>query len=298
MTALDLGSNTLRAVTIDCESLEPIAAYEKIVRTADGLVETGRISSGAVERVIAAIAEARARLGFDDAAAVTTEAVRRAANAQEVLSRIREETGIAFRVIGGEEEAAYTLLAVRSRLQKLGLESERFVMADIGGGSTELLFYREGRVESRSFPLGIVTIAQKYGSLERIAEALPKESASMARFVDAARKEGFAPRLFVATAGTPTTVAAMRLGMTYATYDPRRINGMRLPKEALDEELARLLALDEKGRRELVGVGREDLIAAGILIFGRLYDILGFDESVVIDDGLREGVAIAQCLDF
>jgi exopolyphosphatase/guanosine-5'-triphosphate,3'-diphosphate pyrophosphatase len=110
-----------------------------------------------------------------------------------------------------------------------------------------------------------------------------------------AAEAGFAPRLFVPTAGTPTTVAAMKLGMTYATYDPLRVNGTPLAKGELRTQLKRLLSLDERARQVLVGVGREDLIAAGILIFERLYGILGFDEAVVIDDGLREGVAIAAC---
>jgi len=60
-------------------------------------------------------------------------------------------------------------------------------------------------------------------------------------------------------------------------------------------EMECLLSLDEKSRQELVGVGREDLIVAGILIFRYLYDLLGFDKACVVDDGLREGVAIAEC---
>ncbi|WP_456450877.1 Ppx/GppA phosphatase family protein [Hydrogenimonas sp.] len=296
MTAIDLGSNTFRAVRLDCENLEPVAVYEKIVRTADGLVETGRIAEAAVARIVAAAKEAKERVGFGDGvAAVGTEAVRRAANAAEVLARIEKEAGLRFRVIDGAQEAAYTLLAVRTRLKKLGLESERFVLVDIGGGSTEVLFFDEGRVHSESFPLGIVTVAQKYGSLGRIAEALEEKTAPIRVHLEEAKAQGFRPRLFVPTAGTPTTVAAMKLGMTYATYDPARINGTVVTREDLQVQLARLLSLDEKARQKLVGVGREDLIAAGILIFDKLYGILGFDEAVVIDDGLREGVAIAEC---
>ena len=296
MIGVDLGSNTFRAVQLECRTLEPVAVYEKIVRTADGLVETGRISEAAVDRVVEAAREAKARLDFSEPVeAVTTEAMRRAVNGAEVLRELEERAGLRFRIIDGREEAAYTLLAVRIRLEKLGRAARSFVLADIGGGSTEVLFFREGETFSRSFPVGIVTIAQRYGSLDAIARALPAETAPLADFVREARAEGFAPELFVSTAGTPTTVAAMTLGMDYATYDPLRINGTVLPKEALPKQLARLLALDEKGRQALVGVGREDLIAAGILIFERLYDLLGFEASTVVDDGLREGVAIAGC---
>ena len=296
MTAIDLGSNTFRVVRYDCDKLEPAARFEKIVRTADRLVESGRIDEAAIERVIAAAKEAQAQIGFDSpVVAVTTEAVRRAKNASEVLKRIEEATGIAFRVIDGEEEAALTLLAVRTRLQKLKMEDEHFVLIDIGGGSTEILFYQKGEVLSKSFPLGIVTIAQRYRSLKRIEAALPKESDAMERFVNEAKVQGFEPTLFVATAGTPTTVAAMKLGMDYETYDPDRINGIVLTRDDLHFQLRRLLALDVSTRQRLVGVGREDLIAAGILIFDRLFEIVGFSQATVIDDGLREGVAIDTC---
>ena len=296
MTAIDLGSNTFRVVRFECEKLEPAARFEKIVRTADGLIESGRIEEGAIERIVEAAKEAEAKIGLEPPiVAVTTEAIRRAKNASEVLRGIEEATGIAFRVIGGEEEAALTLLAVRTRLQKLGVGADRFVMVDIGGGSTEILFFQEGELLTKSFPLGIVTIAQRYKRLERIEAALPKESEAMERFVQEAKARGYKPALLVATAGTPTTVAAMKLGMDYETYDPDRVNGTLLGREDLQMQLRRLLALEPKARQKLVGVGREDLIAAGILIFDRIYEILGFSEATVIDDGLREGVAIATC---
>jgi len=114
-------------------------------------------------------------------------------------------------------------------------------------------------------------------------------------FIDDYYKVSKKPDIFVSTAGTPTTVAAMKLGMNYKTYDVERINGVFLQKEDLKEQMERLLSLDKKLREELVGVGREDLIVAGILIFEKLYDLLGFDKAYVIDDGLREGVAIAEC---
>ena len=297
MIAIDLGSNTFRAVEMECKTLEPVAWFEKIVRTADGIHESGKISEAAVERIIEALNEAKEIIDFSQpVAAVTTEALRKASNTEEVLKRIKSECGIDFRVIGGDEEAQYTLLAVKNRLEKMGMESEKFVLSDLGGGSTEILFFDSGRVESRSFDIGIVTVAQKYGSVEKIGQALPLLMEEMQRYAENMRDEGLDPKLFVSTAGTPTTVAAMKLGMNYATYDAKKVNGTILHRDDLKMQMVRLLSLDEESRRELVGVGREDLIAAGILILERIYSILGFDESVVIDDGLREGVAIAGCL--
>jgi exopolyphosphatase/guanosine-5'-triphosphate,3'-diphosphate pyrophosphatase len=294
---IDLGSNTLRAVKRDCRSGEFVAEYEKIVRTAEGLVESGRISEGAVKRIIHAIEEAKAVVDFDGAAvrAVTTEAMRRAANRGEVLEKIAAETGIRFGLINGEEEARLTLLAVQRRLESLGIGSESFVLVDIGGGSTELIFrYPEG-VVSRSFSLGIVTLSQEAGSWQGVPAALEKHLPPLKEFVGEVKSRYGPPELFVATAGTPTTVAALKLGMDYESYDSKRINGTPLAREDLERTLQQLLAMSREERQRAVGVGRDDLIAAGILIFEALYGLLGFEECVVIDDGLREGVAIELC---
>jgi exopolyphosphatase/guanosine-5'-triphosphate,3'-diphosphate pyrophosphatase len=297
VVAIDLGSNTLRVVEYDCIHKRATAEFEKIVKTADKLASTGVIDHTAVERVIYAIKEAQQTIDFDGqvVVAVTTEAVRRAKNRNEVIERIAKETGVSFRIIDGEEEARLTLLAVKERLKKLHHGADSFVLVDIGGGSTEIIFSYGSERFSRSFPVGIVTIAQQYGSLKKIQEVLPQEMLSMQMFC----AEIFATRgavdAFVATAGTPTTVAAMKLGQTYATYDASRINGTSLKKEELDLYLNKLLSMPFEEREETVGTGRSDLIAAGILIFKQLYTIVEKDVCIVIDDGLREGVALHRC---
>jgi exopolyphosphatase/guanosine-5'-triphosphate,3'-diphosphate pyrophosphatase len=212
-----------------------------------------------------------------------------------VLERIESETGVRFRIIDGEEEALLTLEAVRRRLRKLERKSERFVLVDIGGGSTELTFVCETKRFSQSFPLGIVTVAQRYESLEAVRKALGELTEPMRAFADAIVREHGRCEDFVATAGTPTTVAAMKLGQTYATYDAEAINGTVVYKNELRTYLERLLAMPIAQREETVGVGRGDLITAGILIFEAIYDVLKTERCVVIDDGLREGAALQGC---
>lgn len=294
---IDWGSNTLRAVKRACAENAFVAEYERIVRTADGLAETGRISPEAVERVAAALDEANAQIGFENARlrAVTTEALRRASNAREVLSGIEERTGIAFDVIDGAEEARLTLKAVRNRLKILGKESESFALVDIGGGSTELIYRVGERMRSRSFPLGIVTLSQEGASLSGVERLLPERLEPLKHFIRETEAELGPVKELVATAGTPTTVAAMKQGMEYADYDARRINGTILERGELSFWLKRLLAMRREERERAVGVGREDLIAAGILIFEGIFEVTGFDHCIVIDDGLREGVAIELC---
>jgi exopolyphosphatase/guanosine-5'-triphosphate,3'-diphosphate pyrophosphatase len=297
MIAIDLGSNTLRVLAYDCQSKQTLYVYEKVVKTADGLADSGLISNAALLRVIDAIDEAKSQIDFSLHAirAVTTEAVRSASNADEILRQILVMTGVSFEIISGEKEAALTLLAVENRLSLLHLPSDDFVLVDIGGGSTEVIFYKQKQRVSRSFPVGIVTIAQRYKTLETIGNALAFEMHDMALFIEEVYAIQSKPKAFVATAGTPTTVAAMKHGLNYENYDADVINGTTLEKEVLHFYLQKLLALPFKEREIAVGTGRSDLVAAGILIYKYLYTLLGFRECVVIDDGLREGVVLDFC---
>lgn len=300
MIAIDLGSNTLRVLVYDCQTKKQIAEYEKVVKTADGLAQYGLINQEATRRVVEAIKEAQSKIDFKahSLKAVTTEALRRASNAQEVQDAIYQQTGIDFEIISGEQEATFTSMAVKRRVMMLTQKEQSFVLVDIGGGSTELIFHYGKRRISRSFSVGIVTIAQTYETLSAIEEALPHEMQKMKTFTQEIYANYEKPDIFVATAGTPTTVAAMKLGLNYETYDCDRVNGTLLQTEELNFYLEKLLAFSFQEREKAVGTGRSDLIMAGILIYKALYRLLEFDYCMVIDDGLREGVALVGCLEL
>ena len=297
MIAIDLGSNSFRAITYDCESGQFGKDYEAIVKTADRLHQTSEISEGALSRILHALKEADEQLDFSQHTikAVTTQAMRKATNAQEVLAQIEQECGVRFEIIDADREAYYTLIAVEARLRALQIQSEHFVLIDVGGGSTEIIFYRDGEMESQSFPIGIVTTAQICDDGEEIHAYLDAQFKPLVAYVENYYKNVSKPISFVATAGTPTTMAAYLLGMNYRDYDVEKINGFRLSLQGTQKALDGLMALSESARAEIVGVGRESLILAGIVIVQKLYDVLGFSEAVVIDDGVREGVAIASC---
>ncbi len=296
--AIDLGSNSLRILKMDCKTKERLGEFHKTVKTADGLSHSGLISKEAVERVALALNEAKERLNFSDARvkAVTTEAIRQANNSEAVLKRIEEQTGVLFEVIDGDQEAIYALSAVQARLKLLGESPKSFMMVDIGGGSTELLFYYgEGKRFSKSFPIGIVTVTQTFKTLPEISNAIPALMNPMKEYYNEVTAQYGEVELFIATAGTPTTVAAMKLGMEYETYDAQKIHGTRLSQKDLVAQLMKLLEMSPEERVRAVGVGRDDLIVSGILIYDELYTISGFKESMVIDDGIREGVAFSMC---
>ncbi len=286
MIAIDLGSNTIRFVEFD--GCEWGRSFEKIVRTAEGLNESGLIGENAQRRIVEAIAEARERLEWENRSIVayTTAAMRRARNASDVLARIERESGLRFEIIDPMREASLTLLAVQYRLKKLGIGAEAFVLADIGGGSTELIRVEGGKSNALSIEKGIVTLSE---SVRRAAELGEK----IAEFAACVRNAFPDPSgMLVLTAGTPTTIAAYVNGMDYETYDPARINGYVLSLRECYRAYDELLAMDEDRRTRYVGVGRENLIIAGILMVTALYEALGHEEAIVVDDGLREGIAL------
>ena len=297
VVAFDLGSNTIRGIKLDCRGFKKIAEYEKIIKTADRLVETKKISKEAVGRLLNALKEAKEVLGIDNTVlvkAVATEALRRAKNSKEILELIEQESQIKFEIIDGEQEARLSLLAVSNRLRELKKE-EGFILLDIGGGSSELVFNSKEQIVSKSFPLGIVTLSQEANSLKDIKRVLEAKLEPIREFIDKNRAKFKDISLFVATAGTPTTLASLKVGLDYESYNPKYINGVTLKLEELDFYLDKLLKMSKQERAKAVGVGREDLIIAGILIFKEIFKLLGFKEVIVIDDGLREGLAIKSC---
>jgi exopolyphosphatase/guanosine-5'-triphosphate,3'-diphosphate pyrophosphatase len=286
MIAIDLGSNTIRFIEYDGERWG--RSFEKIVRTAESLRISGRIGDPALERIIEAIQEARAKLDFSSRNVVgyTTAAMRMARNAPEILERIRQATGVEFTIIDAQKEADLTLRAVRYRLGKLGIEPSSFVLADIGGGSTELVSVSGEETTAVSLNTGIVTLSESADTEEALRERIE----SFAGDVRAALHHP--PPFLVLTAGTPTTIAAYLNGMDYETYDPQKINGYRLTLRGCYDVYDALMAMEERARIRFVGVGREHLIMAGILMVGAIYEATGCEEAVIVDDGLREGIAL------
>lgn len=295
MIAIDLGSNSLRVLAFDCKTKKEIFATTQVVKTADNLVHTGVIAKETINRIVKTLNSIKKEFDFKEhkIRAVTTEALRRAKNSNEVLQKIKEATDIEFEIISGEEEALLTLEAVKFRLEKLNIENEKFALIDIGGGSTEIIFKNRENIVTQSFPIGIVTVTQSYNSYNEIKEALIKDMKQIEEF--AKKISNFEDFIFVGTAGTPTTLASLKLGLTYDTYSAKKVNGTILEKEDLDIYFKKLLNMSEEDRVYNVGTGRSDLVSTGILIFQRLYEILNIKNSIVVDDGLREGVALNGC---
>jgi exopolyphosphatase/pppGpp-phosphohydrolase len=162
--AIDIGTNSIKLTVArqdERDGVEQIDWATTPVLLGRGLELTGRLDDDRVAAALETLEQyaARAReLGAGRIVAVATEATRAAENGAEFLERVRRETGIEVRVIDGQEEAALTFRGLAATHDLSG----PVVIADIGGGSTEVIAAEDGRVlEARSLVLGSARLTDR-----------------------------------------------------------------------------------------------------------------------------------------
>ncbi len=297
VVSMDLGSNSFRVLKYDGCKHKILNDFHRVVGLANKLVNTGNISLESQEKVVTAIRDAQEKIGFEPAkvVAVTTAAMRKAKNSKEVLKYIQEKTGVKFQIISGDEEARLTLLSIKYALKRENIQTSKFILLDIGGGSTEIIVNDDERFYVKSFDFGIVTMGQNHSNIEDLKADLEKQKLKIKEFLSSLNLS-FDDFTFVATAGTPTTIAAVKLGQNFFNYDRKLINGTFVELQDLEYCLNLFKTLDEEELIKLIGKGRSEFIKVGIYIYQAIFEVLNKDKSIVFDDGLREGVAINSCL--
>ena len=154
LATIDLGSNTVRYLCVDIDAAgqwRAVDQAQRVTRLGEGMAASGRLAAGPMARTAVAVAEyaERARrLGAGDVRVVATSAVREAANGSEFTAAIERATGLAVRVVSGEDEARLTVRGVLHGLRGL---AEPVLVFDIGGGSTEFVSWRRGGDLLRDF---------------------------------------------------------------------------------------------------------------------------------------------------
>ncbi len=290
MVGCDLGSNTIRIVQIDCDTKERVKEFERIVKTGKDLQKSGVICEESIRNILNALKDASKIIDFkaDKVKCIATEALRSAKNSQFLIQKIKDRFGLVFEIISGEDEAKFTILGVKNSLQNLNIKDENFALFDLGGGSTELSYIKNGAIKTKSFKFGILNVFERYHT--NLEEGIEKEMLPLVQF-SKNKKADF----LVATAGTPTTVCAFLQGMDYHSYDHKKINGKTLHVEDFKKAYKMILSMSSSEQERYCGTGRSELIKTGILIVINIMKKINFDKCIVIDDGLREGAALSLC---
>lgn len=149
IAAIDFGSNAIRLTIADVTTVGKYKLIEKFrfpVRIGTDVFNNGEISDNKQDEIFEVFRKFRAHIRYFHAEvveAVATSALRDAKNSKAVISKIEEVSGIKVRLISGIEEA--TLIS-KILIQELPLLNGNTLLVDIGGGSTELIFLKDGIV--------------------------------------------------------------------------------------------------------------------------------------------------------
>ena len=302
VAAVDCGTNSLRLLLADIDpgraELTDVIRRMEIVRLGQGVDETGQLAPEALARTMAVLrdyADVIAGSGAQAVRMVATSATRDAGNAAEFIRLVKEVLGVAPEVLTGDEEAMLSFTGATAELAA-GPDPGPFLVADIGGGSTEFVLGQAGRqpAHARSVNIGCVRMTERHLRGDPPAN---REVAAAVADIDAALDTVAAAvpvweaSTLIGLAGSVTTVAAIAMGLP--AYDAARIHHARASAADVHAVTRGLLG-QTRAERAAIGVmhpGRVDVIGGGALVLDRLMHRFGFGEVLVSEHDILDGMA-------
>jgi exopolyphosphatase / guanosine-5'-triphosphate,3'-diphosphate pyrophosphatase len=297
--SLDMGTNSTRVLVAEPRdgTLHILDRRQTITRLGQDVNATGRLADEAVERTLACLRDYREildRHGVERIRAAATSAARDAANRDEFFDAVEDTIGVRPELLSGTEEGRMSFLGATGDLDHaLG----PFLVVDIGGGSTEFIVGTDAVEGVISVDVGCVRLTEKF--LEH-DPPLPEELTASISLTDAYLEDvvrevpGVAEaHTLVGVAGTITTVAAVELGL--ATYDRDAIHHFRLTHDAA-EDVFRTLATESRAQRihnPGLEEARADVIVGGCCVLVALFRRFGFDEMIVSEADILDGLALS-----
>ena len=298
---LDVGSNTVHLLVVDAHRgghPTPMSSTKAPLRLAEAIDESGKLTRRGADRLTATVdefAKIAASSGCADLMAFATSAVRDARNSDEVLARVRAETGVDLQVLSGEDESRLTFLAVR---RWYGWSAGRITNLDIGGGSLELSTgLDEAPDVALSLPLGAGRLTREWlpddpPGRRRVAmlrDWLDNEIADAARAV----LDAGPPELAVGSSKTFRSLA--RLTGAAPSADGPRVK-RTLTANGLRQLIAFISRMTTADRAELEGVSTERApqIVAGALVAEASMRALSLEAVDICPWALREGVILRR----
>jgi exopolyphosphatase / guanosine-5'-triphosphate,3'-diphosphate pyrophosphatase len=299
IASVDLGTNSTRVLVgrPSGAGLEILDRRNTITRLGQGVGASGRLAPDAVARTLDCLRGYREildRHGVERVRVAATSASRDAANRDEFFDTVEALIGTRPELLSGDEEGR---LSFRGATAELDPASGPFLVVDIGGGSTEFIFGTD-RVEGvMSVDIGCVRLTEKFlhhdpPQPEELSACISLTDAyldDVVREIPAATEA----RTLVGLAGTVTTVAAVEIGLE--TYDRDRIHHFHLTHEAA-EDVFRTLATESRADRVHnpgLEEARADVIVGGCCVLVALFRHLGFDEMIVSEADILDGLALS-----
>lgn len=310
--AIDIGTVTTRLLIGELQqhtptSIETLDYRLAITNLGEGLGASGSISEAACQRLIQtltefaeAIAAVKASQLFQCSGQqelpltiVATSAIRDAANAEAVRTRLRG-LGFEIEVISGSREAELSFLGTVSGFSGL---AGNLASIDVGGGSTELILGTQaGQIAyAHSFDIGSRRVTERFltsdpprlSQLDELRAWIERQLEPVVAALPARASE------VLAVAGSATSAITIRDRI--GVYDSALVHGKRLrlaELEALIQKLA-LLPLAERKRVTGLHPGRAEVIVGGLVILAAMLRALGRQSLIVSDMDILQGILLA-----
>jgi len=298
---LDVGSNTVHLLVVDARSgghPTPMTSEKAELRLAEQLDPNGCLTDAGMNALVQAVERAAAAATTAeciDMLAFATSALRDAANCDDVVDRVRAETGVVLRLLPGEDEARYTFLAAR---RWYGWSAGRLLIVDIGGGSLELAAGRDEDPDvAASLPLGAGRLTRDWFTSDPPSS---QETAALADWIDSlltpvadrVQRAGDAD-LVVGTSKTLRSLARLTgAAPSGAGLYVRRV----LTQDGLRQILGFISRLASSDLAELEGVSarRANQLLGGALVASAVMRALGLPHLEICPWALREGVILRR----
>ena len=300
LAAIDIGSNSVRLFVAEAlrgGAYRILDEEREPTRLGRSVSSLGRLDDESMEKTLAALRsfkEIAAGYQVSMLRTIATCAVRESRNGPEFCRRVREEVGLEIEVISGEREARLAFASVQNAFDLAG---RNVVMADIGGGSTEIVFATGNLIESIfSTPLGAVRLTEQFSLAD------PQDAAAFQQSLDQLEAEIttvlkkqtarplFAPHLLVGCGGTFTTLGEVVMAAKRAANLP--VAGYQVSHAEVRHLLDRLRKLPLRARRAMPGMtpDRADIIIAGLSIVDALMKRFRVNLLAVHTRGVRDGL--------
>ena len=305
--AVDIGTNSVRLFVADVApgasglprdaKLVPIDRRMRITRLGQGVDRARVLAPDAMERTVDAVREYGAVLaehGATRVRATATSAARDAGNRDEFFAAVEGALGVAPELLSGDEEAALSFLGATADLDA----PAPYLVVDIGGGSTEFVLGTDTPIGAVSLDMGCVRVTEQFlhsdppapEELSNAMAVIRDLVAEVPRSIPGVREAA----TLVGLAGTITTVAAVEMGLP--EYDPQSIHHFRLSRAAA-EDVFRTLAIESASQRAHnpgLEPARVDVIVGGCAVLVGILRVLGFDEVLVSEADILDGLVRSQ----
>lgn len=295
-TIIDIGSNSMRMVVLQKSSrfaFNLINETKSKVKISEGCYEnSGNLQEIPMQRAyesLKSFLNISSALKSRKIICVATSALRDAPNSKIFISRIKKDLGLNIKVIDGEKEAYYGGVAALNLLHE-----NSFVTVDIGGGSTEFCFIKDGKIEkSISLNIGTVRIKELYFNKDNINGAKKYILDELRKIFDLDIE---IPKRVVGIGGSIRALSKMI--MTKNDYPLDILHGYTYDAKKEISLFEKIVIARNNDDLKSIGVKKDrfDTIKEGAFIFKTILDELSIHEVITSGAGVREGVYLTDLL--